>query len=56
MESGNDGHTKATNVAGPDGALIKRESRDRRGGGSDSSCGGGLFKFLGGKYFGGEGC
>ena len=35
VESGNDGHTKATNVIGPDGVLIKRGSRNRRGSGSD---------------------
>ena len=56
MESRNDVHTKDTNVSGPHSALIKRGSRDRRGGGSDSSFRGGLFTFLGGKYFGGEGC
>ena len=48
VECGNDGHIKAINVTGPDGALIKSGSRDSRGGGSDSYDGGGLYKFLGG--------
>ncbi|XP_010314416.1 glycine-rich protein 2-like [Solanum lycopersicum] len=56
VESGNDCHTKATNVIGPDGALINTGSRNRRGSGSDSYGGGGLNTFLGGKYCGSEGC
>ncbi|KAG5630143.1 hypothetical protein H5410_001860 [Solanum commersonii] len=43
VEYGNNGHTKAINVAGPDGALVKGGSRDRRGGGGDSYGGGGGY-------------
>ncbi|KAG5630140.1 hypothetical protein H5410_001857 [Solanum commersonii] len=46
VESGNNGHTKAINVVGPDGAYVKGGSRDCRGGG---------YTCLGGKYGGGEG-